>query len=191
MTFVAPEAGHQIIGTVFIEQIAVVGVGNPCTCHGNHIQLSFRNGFFRHLRIEPAANIGNYEVQILLLDSFRQRQERHGIQFKGNGMVIVAVCRANLDDIHILLRLLQELDALFHGVAALGLLCGKLNLNEHIVARNLLDLLQHQQREPAAVLKAAAELVGAEIGERRQQLTGHLGAVAHMDGHGVKAQTLI
>ena len=57
MTLVAPETGYQILCLIFIEEIAIVGIGDPCAGHSNHIQLTFRNGLFRHLRIEPSAHI--------------------------------------------------------------------------------------------------------------------------------------
>ena len=106
-------------------------------------------------------------------------------------MVRITIRRSHLNDIHIFLRQLQEFNALLQRIAALWLLCGELDLDEHIVARNLLDLLQHHKREPTAVLKAAAELVGTEVGERRKQLAGHLRTIAHVDGHSVKAKLFI
>ena len=113
------------------------------------------------------------------------------LELEGDGVVGVALGGANLNDVHIGLGQLQKLQSLFHRVAPLGLLGGELDLHQHIVAGGLLDLLQHHQGEAAAVLEAAAELVGALVGQGGEQLAGQLGPVAHVQGHRVKAQTLI
>ncbi len=105
-------------------------------------------------------------------------------------MVGVALSRADLDNIHIGLSHFQELDALFHGVAALRLLGGELDLHQHIVAGGLLDLLQHHQGKRQRFSKLPPNS-SVRLLDRGEQLAGHLGPVAHVQGHRVKAQTLI
>ena len=56
-----------------------------------------------------------------------------------------------------------------------------------MIAQYGLDLLNDHQREPAAVFKAAAEFIGAEVGQRREELTEQIPG-GSADLHCVKAR---
>ena len=188
VALVAAQAGHQIVCPALLHELDIVGIGDKGAGGGDDVHLALGHSGLHIVEVMEAADAGNLHLQALFLGVFRILQERRVLLLKGDGVVGIGLTGAELDDVHIGLGHLQELDALVHGVAALGLLAGEQDLHDHVPSGSFPDLLETHQGELGAVIQAAAVLVLAGVGQRGEELGGQLAAVAQVDGHHIKVK---
>ena len=191
MALVAAQTGHDVIRPALIDELAVIRVGYPGAGHGDQIQFALSQRLLTGIRIVPAAHRSDEHAGVFALDIGRSVQRRHLQRLIVGGMVAVGVAGPDLGNVHIGRRQLQELHHVVSGVAAvLVLLAGDQDLHDEVLTHGLADLLQDHEAETGAVLRAAAVLIGAVVGQRGEELRHDLGAVAHMDGGHIEAKEL-
>ena len=71
MAFIAAQTRYKVVLSVLVQQLAIVGVGDPGARHRHQIQLSVRNGLVGNLRIEIAPHVGDQNVKPSGLDPCR------------------------------------------------------------------------------------------------------------------------
>ncbi len=130
----------------------------------------------------------------VLLDGFRQIQVaavlvKHGAEGLGVHMVLIDA-GGDVDQVHMVLDQLGELDAVLQGHATLDALgTGHPVLDQEVITADLLDLVAHHDGEPGPVGHAAAELVGAVVEPGGDELVQQP-AVAAVEVHHLEAQGL-
>ena len=142
VTAVAENAGDNVgCRRTGLKLFIIVVVRQELTCHGEQVGFSFLQKPLHHLRIAIAAygSAGNADPA---------RLEGGGVVDGGGVSLFVvqtvdmgggAVHAADLDDIHIALQRLTEVQKILKGIARRLLLGGNLRLNQKVLAADGLD----------------------------------------------------
>ena len=198
MALIAPQAGHNVLVPALIGLVAPLGVGNIGPGRADEVGLTALDDLLAVIKILAAA----HDVHIHIVDARIPKSLADpgcGVQIRDfpkievGGLGRVDGAAADLEDIHLSGAQLGQFDLILHGSAALKqvvLPSGNGDLHEEFLAAGLFDGLADHQRESGAVFHAAAELIGALVGQRRQESSGEHQAVGHVHKAAVKAQTL-
>ena len=120
--------------------------------------------------------LGQVEIVALLLE--------HAGHHQALGLGEVEVAGGDMQQIGLAVHQLGKLHALLQGVAALHVLgAAEAHLDEEVLAAVLADAVDDHEQQAGPVLQAAAEAVGAVVGQRGEELVDEP-AVAGVDhGH--------
>ena len=101
VALVAPQAGHDVLRPVLVDQLAVVRVGDPGPGHADQVQLALGDGPLGGVRVVPAAHGGDEHPGVLGLDVGGHVQSGHLLRGVVGGVVAVGVAGPDLGDVHI------------------------------------------------------------------------------------------
>ena len=189
---VAAQAGADVLKASFTDLVDEVAVGQGLPRREHVVGLAFFEQPFGEIGIVNAAHHAHGNLDAGLLGEFagsgvvRSFKEVRGVHLRTAGG-IEAGAAGHVQHIRFfgknegLFRGVFRGDAAFHHVGAVHA-----HFDDQIVAHFLTDALHDHERVPAAVFHAAAEFVGAVVGERREKVV-HEPTVTIVQCDGVEA----
>ena len=191
----ALDAGYHVVGPAVDGLFDGLRVGDQLAGHGEEVALALGDGVLGGLQALQAAHCGDRLVDFArLFEGLGQPQVgmiAHVLAGMGPGHVLLGDHAAGgLDDVAVILEDGGDADALLQVDAALGKLGGgHAHLKGHAAPGGLPAGVQNLHQIAAAVLGGAAILVGAAVGQGREEL-GHGDGVAEVEEQAVKAAHL-
>ena len=184
MTAVAENAGDDLLsGRTGLELFIIVIVSQELPGHGEQVGLALLQEALHHLGIAVTAHrrTGNFDAPGL---------EGSGI-VDGMGMALLviqtvdmggrAVYAANLDDVHIALQGLTEIQKILEGIAGGFLLGGNLRFDQEVLSADLLDLGEYLLCQSGPLGHGLAAVLVRPLVQQGRHGTGQNGgAVGHI-----------
>ena len=182
----AADAGSDLVGLPGQRLLGQIGIGDQSAGHAHAVGLAGGDDLLRLLRIEDGADGVHGDVHPT---GFLDILAELGVDAQGTvraGHAVGEVLRADLHQVHVLLRLLQELGGILDGEAVgIPLGAGDADADELLGADAVTHGLEDHHGEAAAVLPASAELIGAGVDDGGHELGGEP-AVAEVQQHRIE-----
>ena len=171
---VAAGAGAHILGMAPDGFMNQVFIGHICLRHNNDVSLSCADDLLRLLQRGDIAYHRHRNLQPFLCLCRKGNIQLPPLKIGGNGVsrtiIEEDVAPRNMDDIHILLCPLHKLQRFLQLESVRRILLCRAPTFDHHIRHGLPHRLQHRQREPHPIFKAAAVGVRPVVRGRRQEL---------------------
>ena len=190
VAFVAAETAVAVGIASCSQLVGHLRLTDQAAAHENQVSAIIFDYILHHVRLVDTGHGGDWDIhhglnlggKVHIAALFHEHAGGHSC----GGVGMEDAAGGNLNHVHIRCQHLSNLLALVDVVAALDdLVAGHAHVDGEVFTYLLPDLFQAHNREPAAVLQGAAELVGALVGARGEELVNQP-AVACMELNHIK-----